>query len=414
MNRLMRGLILLLPLLVLAVPPVLAQEDPQAALSVVRIEAEPSTIEVRVGESVPLTFHAYDADGNVVDTPMRLAFPRGYVWAEDGYVHGLVAGSYEVTANLVLPADAVGEPAQAKASVEVLWPAITEVDVTRDPGSLYQGTTIRHRAIGLHPDGSPRPDPQVTWRSSDPSIASVNRAGDVTAHSPGEVQITAEIEGVSASVTHEVAPIPASDFRIEATEEVVRTGDVIAFQTSAREDSGSEVNDLPVTWSFTYEPPVDFETVEGPGQISDDGRFVADRPGRFTILAQTGALSDRYVVDVEPREVTQEFVVEGQGRVSDQQTSDFWPWEGHDGRDYAITGTWNADGWAFIWDITDPASLVKTDSVQVDARTVNDVKVSPDGRYAVMTREGAVRVRNRDGGGDDGIRTHETVPRLLP
>jgi hypothetical protein len=32
---------------------------------------------------------------------------------------------------------------------------------------------------------------------------------------------------------------------------------------------------------------------------------------------------------------------------------------------------------------------VKTDSIQVDARTVNDVKVSPDGRYAVMTREGA-------------------------
>ncbi len=389
MNRLTRGLTLLLPALVLAVPPVLAQEDPQAALSVVRIEASPSATEVRVGESVPLSFRAYDANGDVVDVPMRMAFPRANVWVEDGYVHGLVAGSYEVTANLVLPADAEGPPAQATATVEVLWPTVSEVEVTRDQGTLYEGTTIRHRAAGLHSDGTRRPDPQVTWRSSDPTVASVNRAGDVTAHSTGPVEITAEIEGVSASVTHEIAPLPAREFRIEASEEVVRTGDVIPFQASARGEDGSQVEDLPVTWSFTYETPVDLETAEGPGQIGDDGRFVADRPGRFTILAQAGPLSDRYVVDVEPREVIQEFVVEGHGRVSEEQTSDFWPWEGHDGRDYAITGTWNADGWAYIWDITDPANLVKTDSVQVNARTVNDVKVSPDGRYAVMTREGA-------------------------
>ena len=37
---------------------------------------------------------------------------------------------------------------------------------------------------------------------------------------------------------------------------------------------------------------------------------------------------------------------------------------------------------------------MKTDSIQVDARTVNDVKVSPDSRYAALSREGASNRRN--------------------
>jgi hypothetical protein len=40
-------------------------------------------------------------------------------------------------------------------------------------------------------------------------------------------------------------------------------------------------------------------------------------------------------------------------------------------------GTWGGDGWAYVYDITDLAKPVKTDSVQVDARTINDVTVSP-------------------------------------
>lgn len=84
----------------------------------------------------------------------------------------------------------------------------------------------------------------------------------------------------------------------------------------------------------------------------------------------------------------------GQGSVNNVHTSDLWIYEGNDGRDYAVTGTWGADGYAYFWDVTDPANIVKTDSIQVDARTVNDVKVSPDARYAALSREGASNRRN--------------------
>src|SRR5690606_18102438 len=99
-------------------------------------------------------------------------------------------------------------------------------------------------------------------------------------------------------------------------------------------------------------------------------------------------------VDVAPRAVVREVEVQGQGSVNQVHTSDLWVFEGADGRDYAVTGTWGGDGWAYFWDVTDPTNIFKTDSLQVDARTVNDVKVAPDGRYAALSREGASNRRN--------------------
>ena len=79
----------------------------------------------------------------------------------------------------------------------------------------------------------------------------------------------------------------------------------------------------------------------------------------------------------------------GRGIVNDRHTSDFWIFEGVDGGDYGVTGTWGSDGTAFFWDVSNPSNLKKIDSVQVDARTVNDVKVSQDGKICIISREGA-------------------------
>jgi len=79
------------------------------------------------------------------------------------------------------------------------------------------------------------------------------------------------------------------------------------------------------------------------------------------------------------------------------RTSDLWVWPGigeHEGKDFAVTGTWSANGEAYFWDVTDPANMVIIDTVTVDARTVNDVKVSEDGTVCVITREGASNRKN--------------------
>jgi hypothetical protein len=93
------------------------------------------------------------------------------------------------------------------------------------------------------------------------------------------------------------------------------------------------------------------------------------------------------------------FEVVGRGPVAHTFTSDIWVFTGVDGRDYAYTGTWGACAGCvgdrmYAWDVTDPANPVLTDSVVVDARVVNDVKVNEAGTLAVITREGASSRRN--------------------
>jgi hypothetical protein len=48
----------------------------------------------------------------------------------------------------------------------------------------------------------------------------------------------------------------------------------------------------------------------------------------------------------------------------------------------------------YAFDIRDPAHPVKVDSLVVDARVVNDISTTPDGRIGVMTREGASSRKN--------------------
>jgi hypothetical protein len=48
----------------------------------------------------------------------------------------------------------------------------------------------------------------------------------------------------------------------------------------------------------------------------------------------------------------------------------------------------------YVWDVSDPAAIALVDSVKVDARVVNDVKVNGEAGWAIITREGASSRRN--------------------
>ncbi len=105
--------------------------------------------------------------------------------------------------------------------------------------------------------------------------------------------------------------------------------------------------DAPVRFALESHPdPSRAETMGAgaPAQILRDGRFVAEQAGLYTVLATSGDRIARATVRVAPRDVSRELEFVGQAPVRDRITSDLWVWEGLDGRDYAILGTWNADG----------------------------------------------------------------------
>jgi hypothetical protein len=362
---------------------------------VTKLVAEPAKLTLRAGDSVAFKVRAYDAQGKeVTDAAVRASGPRLALLFGDGFVKALKGGSYTAVAtNFPAPGTA---PVVLEIPVLVTWPALRKIEITPEPGRLYVGTMLAETAKGTHANGSERSDLAVTWRSSDASVATVDRFGNISALKPGAVTITAEAEGVSGQRRYTVAANPVSSIDMGIRQNTVRTGDVVHLIATPRRANGTPVTDAKIAWTYMYSPD---DTIKAPGgagivdQVPDHGGFTsvfaANSPGRFVLQAQVGSAFARTVVDVKPRDVRRRISVMGRGTVHGTHTSDLWPWTGRDGRDYCLVGTWGGDGYALVFDITDMSNIVKTDSIKVDARTINDVTVSPDGRYGVLTREGA-------------------------
>ena len=228
--------------------------------------------------------------------------------------------------------------------------------------------------------------------SSDNDLVEIDALNNVKAVKPGNAKLKVELDGVSTSLSFKIKETPISKLSINANLDVARTGDVVKFTTTAYDSKGNEVTDAPLNYSFSGES-FDKSTTAA-GLIKDDGRFVAETAGKYLITVTAGEKSISKPLVVYDRGIQREVVTVGAGTVQDKHTSDFWVFEGQDGNDYAVSGTWGADGTTYFWDVTDPANLKKIDSVQVDARTVNDVKVSADGKISIISREGASNRRN--------------------
>ena len=221
----------------------------------------------------------------------------------------------------------------------------------------------------------------------------IDDSNNVLAVKSGSVTINVFFDGVKSSKTINIKKNPVANIDLSLKKpEKVRTGDVIKLKGNAFDKRGNLINDLNLEYSFTGKS---FDkSNSASGLILQDGRFVGDVPGKYILTASFGNISKSKVIDVFQRKVQREVKKIGSGSVNDKHTSDFWVFEGVDKRDYAVTGTWGADGTAYFWDVTNPSDIKKIDSVQVDARTVNDVKVSPNGKIAIISREGASNRKN--------------------
>jgi hypothetical protein len=363
------------------------------------IEISPASLELEVGDQVTVEARVLDASGHTVDAPVMF-FPlfRGErqrfagrnldVSRFEGVVKAIKGGEYLIIA---IVADA--RNVRTQIPVSVAFPPLDRVDVTPGGGQMYAGTSVRHAATLLDTAGDVR-DSEVRWSTSDPSVAEVDRFGILTAGAPGRVTLAAEAEGIQGAVSYEIVENPTASISISASRERARTGEVVHFTAEARDATGSEVEGMPVTFTVLADAALEATADLPPAEVDDEGRFVAYRPGVYTVVANVPGHAARQTVEIHPRHVSQEIKFVGQGAVHNVSTSDLWVWEGADGRDYAITGTHRASGAVYFWDVTDPSSPAMTDSIVVDARTTNDVKVSEDGAVCVISREGASSRRN--------------------
>lgn len=357
-----------------------------------KIVMDIESLTLKINEEVKLSANVVDMDGTVLEDTVAYfsGSRRNLAVTQTGNVKALKPGSYSI---IVIT---MGENrVRLNLPVTIEYPPVTLLEFSDRPGKVYSGTSFPLNVKVTDASGTVRDNVDVRISSSNEKVATVNEFNEVTFHKKGNVSLSAEAEKVRTKWEFSVLenPITSLELNHNYKGKSIRTGDVIRFVGTAKDNKGTDVEDAPITYTFIASP--DDNLGQGASaQIEQDGRFVANHPGKYTVMARVGSTISETTFRVVNRNVQRPITVVGKGIVPDVKTSDLWVWEGVDGRDYAVTGTWGARGEAFFWDVTDPTNIHTIDTVQVDARTVNDVKVSEDGRIAVITREGASDRKN--------------------
>ena len=369
----------------------------KAAMRVAELEIRPGAVELEVGAGAEVEVVALDSAGAPVEGVQVGRFVQGRAASldpESGSIRGVRPGEATLFAMVQKPARGGGEPGRvvARATVTVNPLPVARLELGAPEAPVYAGTRVRVAATAFSSERR-RDDAEIAWTSSSPEVATVNDAGLVQGRAPGTAEITATSEGVSSSVGVTVVENPVRSVELDAPDGPLTVGRVAHLSARALDGSGDVVEDAPVEWS-----------VEGPhggmseeAYLDDTGAFVAEKHGLFRVTAVVGERSATVEVRAEANPARRPMEVVGHGVVEGHSTSDLWVFEGVDGRDYAYTGTHAAGAGGnvmYAWDVTDPTEPAITDSVVVNARVVNDVKINETRNLAVITREGASDRRN--------------------
>ena len=351
------------------------------------IKIEPTSILMEVGDQLQIKAYLFD-NGQKTDQPVNLSFARRdrrkISIDSTQTITALAAGDFALFA--------IADGARKRFDVKVNQPPITEIKIDDIPEEVFSQVPIKLNYQLIDKAGFNREDINVNFQSSDENIAMVNAFGIVNTLKKGKVTITLHAEDIENTVTLNVIDNPVETIELRSEGDHAKTGDVFHFEAVALDKKGQAISEAPIIYSFNG--VANNVSQSASGLIKQDGRFVADEAGMYTVTASCGTASASKTLRIDAREVSRKIELVGHGSVNDKHTSDLWIWEGVDGRDYGVTGTWGADGKAYFWDVTDPSNIMKIDSVQVDARTVNDVKISEDGTICVISREGASDRKN--------------------
>jgi hypothetical protein len=322
---------------------------------------------VEVGESVKFTAVGLDDQGQRMDAQPTAWF---------GTPFDIAAVDESGTATFFLPGEArIGATIGGRpgfATVTVRPQRVARIDIAPLASAIAVGAGIKLDAVARTSNGDPRSDVEIEWTSSAPRVAAIDQAGLVTGIAPGKASLAARNGSASASIDVTIIANPVKTLSVTPRTARARTGDVVRFTAAA---TGS--SDPAIRWS-----------VSGDGAaIEPDGAFVAERAGSYVITASSGDKNAVASIIVTPRDVARELEVVGRAPLEEFQTAEQWIVG-----DYAYVGSLAGRVW--VYDISNPASPVKTDSVAFDARVINDVSTTADGKTMVATREGASSRKN--------------------
>jgi hypothetical protein len=352
----------------------------QPAKSVVKtVEIKSPSAEAEVGKPLKFTAVAKDEAGNTVNEKPSTWFAAPFDLAhaaEDGTV------SFFQPGEVLVGAIVGGKPGFMKIMVKTT--PIARIDIQPLRHSLAVGDRYKLSFTARSANGDPRSDAVIDWASDNSPVAKVDAAGVVTAVAPGKATLNGSSGGIKGTINITVLPSTIKTLAIDPGSTKVRTGDVVRLNARATGAIGPFDN-YSVSWA-----------VEGEGaRVDADGGFVAELPGTYIVTATSGSVQSHASIVVTPRNAERALEVISHVLIKDTvdkngaviPTAEQWIFG-----NYAYVSTISDK--LLVYDITDPANPKLTDTLKVDARIINDVSTTSDGKIGVITREGASNRKN--------------------
>jgi hypothetical protein len=160
--------------------------------------------QIFVGATTRATAVLRDVEGNTVSDRLPTwtsLTPSVVTVSATGDITGLQAGTGQVRA--------ASGSASADVTILVRNPLAGTFRLARDTATLVvPGGSVQAIPSVTDEAGRPVTNPNITWASSQPLVASVNVAGLVTAVASGSAYITGSIDGLTATLTVTVRPAP--------------------------------------------------------------------------------------------------------------------------------------------------------------------------------------------------------------
>jgi hypothetical protein len=344
---------------------VLAQQSTASNARNVQVTA--SAKEAEVGQEVKLKVVVTDASGKVINEKPSTFFAGPFDIAavdDDGNVK--LFGTGEVIAGALVG----GTPGFTTLMVKA--PGIKTIELSSLKTPLATGGTVQIDAVTRIANGNPRTGVPINWTSSNTQVATVDAGGVVTGVGPGTAVITATSGTATANTSISVVKNNLRSLTVTSSAKSARTGDVVYF--TAKCDPG---DDFTTRWSVSGNAAT----------IDADGGFVAERPGTYIVTATTGNISNSASIVVTPRNVQRDLQVVGRVPFKEFQGAEQWIIG-----NYAYYST--ISDRFLVYDISNPTQPKLTDTIKVDARLVNDIMTTADGKILVISREGASNRKN--------------------
>ncbi len=265
--------------------------NPTAPPRVAMVAVAPAQDTITAGASVQLTATPKDAAGKAI-AGLAVTWssdnPAAATVSDAGLVQGVSSGVAQIIATT--------QEKSGSAAITVRVP-VASVSVSPASDTIFPRTTVNLAATPRDSAGHPLEDRAVTWRSSNPAVATVTAMGVVTGVAEGQAAVSAVVEGTQGTAAITVH-IPATAVNVTPALDTLFAADTVQLAATVWDSVGNSLPGRVVAW-MSSDPSV--------VTVSPAGLALAVAPGTATITATAEGKSGNARIVVRALNVTGEW-----------------------------------------------------------------------------------------------------------